>query len=89
MAMKGSELLKYVGLDESESKVYLALLDLGPSNISAIAKKAKIHRPVLYKLLPTLEGRGIVSQVVKKKRHLYAAESPELLRARMDGVEKD
>jgi predicted transcriptional regulator len=80
MAMKGSELLKYVGLDESESKVYLALLDLGPSNISAIAKKAKIHRPVLYKLLPTLEGRGIVSQVVKKKRHLYAAESPEKLK---------
>ena len=88
MAIKGSELLKYVGLDESESKVYLALLDLGPSNISAIAKKAKVYRPVLYKLLPVLEARGIISQVIKKKRHLYTAESPEKLKQLFDVASK-
>lgn len=88
MAMKGSDLLKYVGLDENESKVYLALLDLGPSNISAIAKKARVYRPVLYKLLPVLEGSGIISQVVKKKRHLYAAESPEKLKQLFDVASK-
>ena len=77
MAMKGSEILKYVGLNEKEAEVYLALLDLGPSNMSAIAKKTGIFRPILYKLIPALEARGIVSRVVKKKRRLYAAESPE------------
>lgn len=66
MAIKGSEVLKYVGLDEREAKIYLALLDLGPSNMSAIAKKTEIFRPVLYKLIPALEARGIVSRVVKK-----------------------
>lgn len=86
--MKGSELLKYVGLDEKESKVYLTLLDLGPSNMSAIAKKTGIYRPILYKLIPTLEARGVISRVIKKKRHLYAAESPEKLKELFDVASK-
>ena len=38
-----SEELKTAGLTENESKVYLALLDLGPSLAGEISKKTGIH----------------------------------------------
>ncbi len=74
------EVLKYVGLNEREAKIYSALLYLGPSNISDIAKKTGIYRPTLYATLPVLVERGIISVVLKKKRKLYTAESPEKLK---------
>ncbi|MCK4799448.1 TrmB family transcriptional regulator, partial [Candidatus Parcubacteria bacterium] len=39
------------GLKEKEIKIYLALLDLGPSSIRKIAELAKVNRGTSYDIL--------------------------------------
>lgn len=82
------DILKTVGLDKKEAELYLALLDLGQANIAQISKKSGIHRPIVYKILPRLEDRGIVARVLKKKRRVYIAESPEKLKQLFDVAAK-
>ena len=86
--MNEIDILKRIGLDEKEGEIYLALLDLGPSSIVTISKESGIHRPILYKLLPLLEEKGLISRVIRKKRSLYVAESPEKLAGLMDTTAK-
>ena len=47
------EELKQIGLTTNESKVYLALLDLGPSLAGQISRKTGLHRRTVY---DTTEG---------------------------------
>ncbi len=73
-----AELLPHVGLSEKETKIYLALLELGLSKPSHIAKQAGIKRPTTYVLLEGLIQRGFVS-VVSGKQKVYKAEDPNKL----------
>jgi sugar-specific transcriptional regulator TrmB len=70
--------LKFVGLNEKEGSVYLALLELGTADVSEIAKKSGIKRPTCYLVLDDLRSKGLVSQV-PAKINLFTAESPEKL----------
>ena len=38
------KILKNIGLNEKEAKIYLALLELGKSKVPEIAKKAELKR---------------------------------------------
>ena len=72
--------LAQLGLSAHESSVYLNLLQNGPATIGALAKRTGIYRPALYKLVPTLTEKGLVSRVqTKHKQQHYRAESPERL----------
>lgn len=72
--------LKNLGLEESEAKVYLALLELGPSTVSEITKKAKITRTLGYHVLEKLGWSGLVNRASGKKNKLeYVAEHPRNL----------
>ncbi|MBT3418990.1 MAG: hypothetical protein HN726_03980 [Candidatus Magasanikbacteria bacterium] len=69
--------LEQFGLDESEAKIYLALLHLGPSSVTEITNKADITRTLGYHVLEKLCTYGLVknvSQGTKKKQ--YVAEHP-------------
>ncbi|MDO8408201.1 MAG: helix-turn-helix domain-containing protein [bacterium] len=72
--------LAQLGLSAHESGAYLDLLQNGPATIGALAKRTGIYRPALYKLIPALIEKGLVSraQTKHKQRH-YRAESPERL----------
>ncbi len=72
------DVLKQIGLNEKEAKVYLALLELGTADVADIAKKAGIKRPTGYLVLEDLKNKGMVSQVPAKV-NLFTAESPEKL----------
>ena len=61
-----SQLVK-VGLNEKESRVYLALLELGSGTAYAVAKKAGIKRPTAYIVLDELRKRGLVLKIPKSK----------------------
>ena len=87
--MENKELLEHIGLSEKESAVYLTLLESGAQTIAGLAERADIHRPALYKLLPLLEGRGLVSRVRKNKRVFFVAESPEKLETLALGIARD
>ncbi|MBI5530799.1 MAG: hypothetical protein HY918_04895 [Candidatus Doudnabacteria bacterium] len=72
------EVLNKIGLEEKESAVYLALLELGTADVGAISSKAGIKRPTCYLVLDGLKNRGLVSQVPAKVS-LFTAEGPEKL----------
>lgn len=71
--------LQSLGLSSDEAKVYYALLQLGGSYVSAIAKKAGVHRVVCYKILDELVVRGLVSSFTKSNVKHFAIESPAIL----------
>jgi HTH-type transcriptional regulator, sugar sensing transcriptional regulator len=71
--------LTQLGLNEKESKIYLAALELGPSQISAIAKKAEINRITTYDNIDLLKAKGLISTLQKGKKRLYLAAEPQTL----------
>lgn len=81
-----SKILEQIGLSKNESEIYLALLDLGPSSISKISEKTAIHRPLIYKALPELLEKRLVSQNQKGKSILYTAEPPNRLESIFDDL---
>jgi sugar-specific transcriptional regulator TrmB len=81
MVMQPFSLLRNLGLSEREATTYLALLEHGPATIAGISRASGLHRPVLYRVLPTLVERGLVAITPKGKQRRYVAESPEKLGA--------
>lgn len=77
--MVSIETLHNLGLSKDESAIYLAALELGESLPAHLAEKSGVTRPLLYKLLPGLFEKGILSQTVKGKRRYLNAEDPEKL----------
>jgi sugar-specific transcriptional regulator TrmB len=86
------ELLVDFGFSLNEAKVYLALLKLGPSPVSAITKKCGVFRSNIYDALDMLIERGMVSSVVRENKKFYEAAYPthlrEILKAKEDDLEE-
>lgn len=72
-------LLKQLGFTEAEAAIYVGLIETGPATVAEIAKKSGLHRPNVYKTLPLLQERGLVTSAKKGARTLYVAEPPEKL----------
>ncbi len=77
--MELKEGLTKIGLSESESKVYLALLKLGPSTVAKITKEVKIHRTNIYDILEKLLAKGLVNYVIKGGVKHFKATHPNKL----------
>lgn len=71
--------LQKLGLNDKEAKTYLALLELGESNIQKISKKSGIKRTTVYDVIESLRGRGLLGLTIKNKKIIYFAESPKKL----------
>ncbi|MEK6937390.1 MAG: helix-turn-helix domain-containing protein [Nanoarchaeota archaeon] len=68
--------LEEVGFSKNESKVYLTLLNLGPSQAGAIAEKSKVYRTNVYESLQRLIEKGLVSYIFKGHQKIFQAEDP-------------
>ena len=68
--------LKELGLSAKEAGVYLALLRLGPSPVSLVAREAGVNRATAYVILDTLIGKTLARISGKEPRQEYVAESP-------------
>lgn len=74
------KIIDKLGLDKSEAVVYTALLELGPSSVTEITKKAGITRTLGYHVLEKLGWYGLVDQVSSKsKKIIYTAKHPRFL----------
>lgn len=73
------DILRSFGLLESEVKVYLAALELGPATVIDIAKATGLSRPATYTAIDALVERGLMSAVTRGKKRLFAAEHPDRL----------
>lgn len=58
--------LKKFGLTENELKVYRHLIRNGPQHANEIGKKLKIYRTETYRLLNSLQQKGMVNMFFDK-----------------------
>ncbi|MEM2130413.1 MAG: helix-turn-helix domain-containing protein [Candidatus Bathyarchaeia archaeon] len=80
--MAREKMLKDIGLTDNQAKVYLALLDEGPSKVSEITKTTKVTRPNLYPILERLQLLGIIEKILTtpaRYRAIPLKEAVELL----------
>ena len=71
------EQLAGIGLTPGEVRVYLALLDLGPSTTGPIVHASRISSSKVYEILNRLLEKGLVSFIIKANTKQYEALSPE------------
>ena len=71
------EQLKEAGLTENESKVYISLLNLGPSHAGEISIKSGLHRRVVYDTINMLSQKGMIGYVTKNNVKLFQAVEPK------------
>lgn len=77
--MDNFAILKSIGLNDNEIRVYLALLELGDALASKIGEKVTINRTQIYDILEGLMEKGIVSYVIMNNRKYFKAASPKRL----------
>lgn len=87
--MDKNQILMKLGLTKNESAIYLALLEMGTSNISKISEKTSIHRPLVYKAIASLSDKKLVTKTQKQKSVVYGAEPPNRLETMFDDLKID
>lgn len=79
--MEKEEILKtlqYFGLSEYESRVYVALVSLGPSKAGAISREAGVPQSKIYNILDGLIGKQLV-EVFEGRPKEFKAIAPETI----------
>jgi sugar-specific transcriptional regulator TrmB len=71
------QLLRDIGLTEYESKIYLALIELGEATSGEIMNKANINSGRIYQILNSLKEKGIVSEITKNKVKYFSPTNPK------------
>lgn len=71
--------LEELGLRPNESKVYLALLEIGETKTGPLVKKTSLHRVLIYDALESLIKKGLVSYVIKENIKYFQATDPNRL----------
>lgn len=77
--MDYEQTLLALGLSKNEIAAYISLLELGPTSPTSIEKHARMHRPLVYKALASLQTKGLVTASPKGARRIYVPESPDKL----------
>jgi sugar-specific transcriptional regulator TrmB len=83
------ESLGNLGLSAYESRVYLAMLSLGPSTILNISKASEIKRTTIYNILASLGQKGLVRVDIRGFKKLYAPEHPRRLESMLEMRKND
>lgn len=68
-----------MGLNDQESSAYVALLKLGQSHASAVAKEMGIKRTTAYHILKSLTHKGLVSIYFHSNTRIYRPIRPKRL----------
>lgn len=69
-------IFKQIGFSDNEINVYLTMLRLGSSPVSAIAEASGIYRPYCYDTIKRLLEKGLVGFVSRQGRKYYLAADP-------------
>lgn len=71
--------LRKLDLDIRESRVYLTCLETGEVSIQKIAQKSGYSRPTVYRILNSLEKKGLLERKKDIKRNNIIVKSPDSL----------
>ena len=83
------EALRKAGLTEGESRVYLALLKLGPTTTGPLIGLSDVTKSFIYRILDKLIKKGLVSYVIKEKTKYFQAAPPTTLLDYMNKRKRD
>ncbi|EKE20757.1 MAG: Transcriptional regulator, TrmB [uncultured bacterium] len=83
------KLLKDAGLDDKESRIYLAMLSVGHTTVQDIAKISELKRPIIYVVLEDLIKKGFANIIPNKKIKTYQATDPGAISAQMQTTAKN
>ncbi len=81
---KPVENLKRLGLKDYEARVYAALVLLGPSKASEVARESGVPRPKVYEVLKELHRKGFVDFSEGKPAFFRAVEPEKVIGALRD-----
>jgi HTH-type transcriptional regulator, sugar sensing transcriptional regulator len=81
--------LKKIGLTEGEIKIYSALLDMGESTRTMLAKRSGISPSKIYDVANRLLEKGIISSVKKNGVMHFSAANPSKLRDFLEMKEEE
>ena len=73
-------ILNNLGLNEKESKVYLACLELGSATVQELSEKSGVKRTSIYNFLEELKTKGLITEIKQDRKTLLVAEDPQVLR---------
>ncbi|OGH95139.1 MAG: hypothetical protein A2538_03445 [Candidatus Magasanikbacteria bacterium RIFOXYD2_FULL_41_14] len=74
------DILKKIGLEDADAKIYLSLLQSGPSTATEIARKSGVSRTLSYHILEKLGWLGLVNRASGKGKKLqFFVEHPKNL----------
>lgn len=77
--MDYTEALAQFDFTKNEATIYVALLELGLTNVGPLVTKTGMHRQLVYECLESLERRGYVTSVQKNNRKNVQASSPNTI----------
>lgn len=83
------KILKELGFSERETKVYLALLELGSITVGPIAAKTRIQHAKVYQTLEKLIDKGLASYIIKSKTKYFQAQSPKRILSSLKEKERE
>lgn len=81
--------LTELGFSENETKVYLALLEMGISTITTIISRTHLHKQIVYDNLNRLIDKGLISYVIQSNRKHFSAASPERIKDVLDEQKRE
>src|SRR3989344_282919 len=86
--MMDTNLLEQLGLEKSEIKVYVTLLELGLSTTGLIVKRSGVPSSRIYDVLESLIDKGLVSYAIIKNTKHFKSANPERLYELIDEKRK-
>ena len=87
--MMKPEILERIGLTQGESRIYLALLDLGQSTTGPIVEKSGVSTSKTYKILKRLENKGLVSHIMKNNVVHWSPANPKRILELLEDQEQE
>lgn len=78
--MNIQNVLRTIGLTEYESKVYLALVDLGKARSGEILETSRLNTGKIYDILGSLKNKGFISEVIESGvRKFFPADPKQIV----------
>ncbi len=84
-----TEIFKSLGLSNIESQIYTCLLTVPRASISNVTVNTGLHRPTVYRNIPKLIQKSLVSKIKIGKRIFYIAENPEKLKILVNNLQSN
>jgi sugar-specific transcriptional regulator TrmB len=81
--------LKPLGLSDYEIRVFLTLIEIGPTNYRILVKESNVPTGKIYQVLSTLESKGFIEVVRGKPKLFRATEPKKAFRRRLRQIEDD